>query len=196
MNLLQIAPLCDSRGTIRYFLGAQIDVSGLAMEGAQMESLRNLQAQKENSGGHQIIKESKTEFQELSELLSPRELQNVREHGGNLFHPIINEHPNHRLFLQDSDTESEIYSPSQESQNPTPGPAQSLSLTGVYKKVSPSFSPYADIYIGKLTKIQPVPPRPPLPIFQNPLHLPLPPNPRHAPILIPKPHRRDRRKAR
>ncbi|CAI7606654.1 unnamed protein product [Penicillium palitans] len=134
MNLLQIAPLCDSRGNIRYFLGAQIDVSGLAMEGAQMESLQNMQAQKENPGGGQIIKESKTEFQELSELLSPRELQNVREHGGNLFHPIINEHPNHRLFLQDSDTESEIYSPSQESQNPTPSPAPSLSLTGVYKK--------------------------------------------------------------
>ncbi|KAJ5857780.1 hypothetical protein N7455_008674 [Penicillium solitum] len=135
MNLLQIAPLCDSRGNIRYFLGAQIDVSGLVMEGAQMESLQNMLAQKENpetSGA--IIKESKSEFQELSELLSPPELQNVREHGGNLFQPIINEHPSHRLFLQDSDTESEIYSPFQEPQNPTPGPAPSLSLTGVYKK--------------------------------------------------------------
>ncbi|KAJ5395249.1 uncharacterized protein N7487_009552 [Penicillium crustosum] len=135
MNLLQIAPLCDSRGKICYFLGAQIDVSGLIMEGAQMESFRNLQTQKEKIGtGGQIIKESKSEFQELSELLSPRELQNVREHGGNLFQPIINAHPNHRLFLQDSDTESEIYSPPQESQNPTPSPAPSLSLTGVYKK--------------------------------------------------------------
>ena len=173
MNLLQIAPLCDSRGNIRYFLGAQIDVSGLVMEGAQMESLQNMLAQKENpetSGA--IIKESKSEFQELSELLSPPELQNVREHGGNLFQPIINEHPSHRLFLQDSDTESEIYSPFQEPQNPTPGPAPSLS------------------------KIQPVPSRPSLPIFQNPLHFPLPPNPWHAPILIPKPHWRDRRKER
>lgn len=197
MNLLQIAPLCDSRGNIRYFLGAQIDVSGLVMEGAQMESLQNMLAQKENpetSGA--IIKESKSEFQELSELLSPPELQNVREHGGNLFQPIINEHPSHRLFLQDSDTESEIYSPFQEPQNPTPGPAPSLSLTGVYKKVFPSFSTYADIYIEKLTKIQPVPSRPSLPIFQNPLHFPLPPNPWHAPILIPKPHWRDRRKER
>ncbi|PWY89067.1 hypothetical protein BO70DRAFT_359380 [Aspergillus heteromorphus CBS 117.55] len=43
MNLLQCAPLCDSHGTVRYFIGAQIDVSGLAMDGAQMESLRALQ---------------------------------------------------------------------------------------------------------------------------------------------------------
>ncbi|CAI7654505.1 unnamed protein product [Penicillium viridicatum] len=123
MNLLQMAPLCDSRGNIRYFLGAQIDVSGLVMEGAQMESFQNMQVPK-----------GKSEFQELSELLSPRELQNVREHGGNLFQPIINEHPNHRLFLQDSDTESEIDSTAQGPDSPTPGPAASLSLTGVYKK--------------------------------------------------------------
>jgi hypothetical protein len=45
MNLLQCAPLCDSQGKIRYFIGAQIDVSGLAMEGAQMESLQNLNAE-------------------------------------------------------------------------------------------------------------------------------------------------------
>ncbi|KAK4869293.1 hypothetical protein LT330_006293 [Penicillium expansum] len=134
MNLLQMAPLCDSRGNIRYFIGAQIDVSGLAMEGAQMESLQNIQAQKENpETGGQIIQESKSEFQELGELLSPRELQNVREHGGNLFQPIINEDPNHRLFLQDSDTESEIHTPSQGPQNTTPGPTPSLSLTGVYR---------------------------------------------------------------
>lgn len=134
MNLLQIAPLCDNRGNIRYFIGAQIDVSGLAMEGAQMESLQNMQAQKENlETGGRVIQELKSEFQELSELLSPRELQNVREHGGNLFQPIINEGPNHRLFLQDSDTESEVNTPSQEPQNPTPGPTPSMSLTGVYK---------------------------------------------------------------
>lgn len=197
MNLLQVAPLCDSRGNVRYFLGAQIDVSGLAMEGAQMESLQDMQAQKESTKtGGQTIKESKSEFQELSELLSPRELQNVREHGGNLFQPIISEDSTHRLFFQDSDTESEIHSPSQEPQNPTPRPAPSLSLTGVYKKVSPSLSLYPDIYFEELTKTKPVPPRPPISISQNPLHFPLPPNPRHGPIITPKPHRRDRRKAR
>ncbi|CAG8908875.1 unnamed protein product [Penicillium egyptiacum] len=135
MNLLQIAPLCDNRGTLRYFIGAQIDVSRLVMEGARMESLQNIQAQKpKNTETGQAIKESKSEFQELSEFLSPSELRNVREHGGNLFEPIASEYPNHRLFLQDSDTESEIDTPSQGPQNPTPGPAFSLSLSSVYKK--------------------------------------------------------------
>ncbi|KAJ5348068.1 PAS-associated C-terminal [Penicillium brevicompactum] len=133
MNLLQMSPLCDSRGNIRYFIGAQVDVSGLAMEGAQMESLQNLQAQKENpETAEPAPKDSKSEFQELGELFSPRELQNVREHGGNLFQPIVNEDPNHRLFLQDSDTESEHHAPS--SHQPTvPEPSAGLSLTGVYR---------------------------------------------------------------
>jgi hypothetical protein len=80
MNLLQCAPLCDSRGKVRYFIGAQIDVSGLAMESAQMESLQNIQAQKENpSTNRSTTKESKSEFQELGELFSPSEPQNVRD---------------------------------------------------------------------------------------------------------------------
>ena len=140
MNLLQMAPLCDSRGKIRYFIGAQVDVSGLAMEGAQMESLQNMRAQKETpTTDGQVTKESKNQFQELGELLSPRELRNVREHGGTLFQPVINEDPNHRLFLQDSDTENEVDTQSQGPTNPTPGPALSRSLTGVYKNVCPYF---------------------------------------------------------
>jgi hypothetical protein len=135
MNLLQISPLCDNRGKLRYFIGAQIDVSRLVMEGAHMESLQNIPTQKGNPETGQATKESKSEFQQLSELFSPSELQNVREHGGKLFEPIINEYPNHRLFLQDSDTESEVHTPFQARQNPTPGPAPSLSLSGVYKRV-------------------------------------------------------------
>jgi len=42
MNLLMCAPLCDSRGTIRYFIGAQVDVSGLVKECSDMESFRRL----------------------------------------------------------------------------------------------------------------------------------------------------------
>lgn len=139
MNLLQMAPLCDSRGNIRYFIGAQIDVSGLAMEGAQMESLQTIQSQKENPTAGSSAKESKSEFQELGELFSPRELQNVREHGGNLCQPIVNEDPNYRLFLQDSDTESEHNAPSSHPP-PPPEPSAGLSLTGVYRNVRTSLS--------------------------------------------------------
>ncbi|KAK1142746.1 hypothetical protein N8T08_007378 [Aspergillus melleus] len=48
MNLLQCAPLCDGQGNVRYFIGAQIDVSGLAMEGARMDSLQTLRMQIEH----------------------------------------------------------------------------------------------------------------------------------------------------
>jgi hypothetical protein len=181
-----MAPLCDSRGNIRYFIGAQIDVSGLAMEGAQMESLQNIQAQKENpETGSTMIKESKSEFQELGELFSPRELQNVREHGGNLFQPIVNEDPNHRLFLQDSDTESEHTAPSHQTQAQVSEPSAGLSLTGVYKNVrsTPSLIPQNRELISK-----PVPPGPPLPLPPHPLHFSFSPNPRNVTILLLKSH--------
>ncbi|KAI1423729.1 hypothetical protein F5Y12DRAFT_511791 [Xylaria sp. FL1777] len=52
MNLLMITPLYDSRGNIRYHLGAQVDVSGLLKECAGLSSLAELVAQKElKSGG-------------------------------------------------------------------------------------------------------------------------------------------------
>jgi hypothetical protein len=38
------APLCDSRGNVRYFIGAQIDVSGLIMDDARMDSMKELAA--------------------------------------------------------------------------------------------------------------------------------------------------------
>ncbi|KAJ5801507.1 uncharacterized protein N7518_003575 [Penicillium psychrosexuale] len=147
MNLLQMAPLCDSRGKIRYFIGAQVDVSGLAMEGAQMESLQNMRAQKETPRTDgQITKETKSQFQELGELFSPRELRNVREHGGTLFQPVVNEDPNHRLFLQDSDTENDIDTQSQGLPRPTSGPTPSRSLAGVYKNYL-LVRPYPSLHI-------------------------------------------------
>lgn len=42
MNLLMCAPLCDSKGTVRYFIGAQIDVSGLVMDDVGMESMQDV----------------------------------------------------------------------------------------------------------------------------------------------------------
>lgn len=42
MNLLMCTPLFDSRGQVRYQLGAQVDVSGLAKDCSGLESLRRL----------------------------------------------------------------------------------------------------------------------------------------------------------
>lgn len=91
MNLLQCAPLCDSHGRVKYFIGAQIDVSGLAMEGASMESLMELQTKhselEEENPTEKPLPAEKDEFQELNELFSPRELLSVHENGGHLFQP-------------------------------------------------------------------------------------------------------------
>ncbi|OOF91582.1 hypothetical protein ASPCADRAFT_56894 [Aspergillus carbonarius ITEM 5010] len=83
MNLLQCAPLCDSHGKVRYFIGAQIDVSGLAMDGAQMESLRALQEKQHL----QDEVPSPSSSPSSSELFSPHELNITHEIGGNLFQP-------------------------------------------------------------------------------------------------------------
>lgn len=80
MNLLMCAPLCDSRGTIRYFIGAQVDVSGLVKECSDMESLKRLvimsEANEEAHMGDRMI--PKDEFRELSEMLNLQELDTVR----------------------------------------------------------------------------------------------------------------------
>lgn len=92
MNLLMIAPLCDSRGKIRYFIGAQVDVSGLVQECYDLESLKRLIIKEDdhngsveeagndkNSGGSK-----KDEFQDLSEMLNMQELEIVRRFGGRM----------------------------------------------------------------------------------------------------------------
>ena len=42
MNLLLIAPLYDNRGIVRYFIGAQIDVSGLIEDGRGLDTFERL----------------------------------------------------------------------------------------------------------------------------------------------------------
>jgi hypothetical protein len=81
MNLQMTAPLCDSRGTIRYFIGAQVDVSGLVKECSDMESLRRLIATSDEANADtntDFGKPVKDEFQELSEMLNLQELDTVR----------------------------------------------------------------------------------------------------------------------
>jgi hypothetical protein len=101
MNLLMCAPLRDSRGTIRYFIGAQVDVSGLVKECTELESLQRLldQAQNQQEGSEEKDEpheEKKDEFQELSEMLNMGELATVRKHGGRM----------HREAQDDLDSDS------------------------------------------------------------------------------------------
>ena len=90
MNLLMIAPLCDSRGRIRYYIGAQVDVTGLVKDCTDMESLQQLVA-KEQTQQQQAVKhdskktrDHRDEFQQLSEMFNMGELDTVRKWGGRM----------------------------------------------------------------------------------------------------------------
>jgi hypothetical protein len=89
MNLLMCAPLCDSRGTIRYFIGAQVDVSGLVKECSGMGSLRRLVNKLEPSEtpeNGEVMEEERPrdELQELSQMFNLEELDTVRRWGGRM----------------------------------------------------------------------------------------------------------------
>lgn len=89
MNLLMIAPLCDSRGQIRYHIGAQVDVSGLVKDCTDLESFQQLvteyNLQHDNvNGGLESQQDRKDEFQELSEMFNMGELETVRKWGGRM----------------------------------------------------------------------------------------------------------------
>jgi hypothetical protein len=93
MNLLMVAPLRDSRGNVRYFIGAQVDVSGLVKECTGLESLKRLAGEFGHENGVDVDQttelrkeaaEKKGEFQELSEMLNMHELDIVRRWGGRM----------------------------------------------------------------------------------------------------------------
>ncbi|KAJ6442349.1 Clavaminate synthase-like protein [Purpureocillium lavendulum] len=93
MNLVMLAPLYDSRGVIRYFLGAQVDVSGLARDCYGLGALKKLvseESSETNEQGHESSAEG--DFTQLAELFGSRELDIVREHGGRMHEPP-SQHP-------------------------------------------------------------------------------------------------------
>ena len=101
MNLLMTAPLCDSRGIVRYYIGAQVDVSGLIKDCSEMEGLSRLVEKEQDAkyaNGDDEDDEShhKDEFQELSEMFNGAELDTVRRFGGRM----------HKEYVDDSDKES------------------------------------------------------------------------------------------
>lgn len=96
MNLLMIAPLMDSRGNIRYYIGAQVDVSGLIKDCSEMEGLIKLAEKEQSSADEEDESNRKDEIQELSEMFNGAELDTVRKFGGRM----------HKEYVDDSDRES------------------------------------------------------------------------------------------
>ncbi|KAL5384133.1 hypothetical protein DPSP01_005607 [Paraphaeosphaeria sporulosa] len=88
MNLLMMAPLLDSRGNLRYFIGAQVDVSGLVKDCTDLDAFQHYLDVKE---GRAPPDDNKDEFQELSEMFNIQELETVRRCGGNMHRETLDE---------------------------------------------------------------------------------------------------------
>jgi len=79
MNLLLLAPLYDNKGSVRYFLGAQIDVSSLIQGGRGLESFSQLLAQDraDSRFGGRVERNPKTILGEFGQMLSEEESASV-----------------------------------------------------------------------------------------------------------------------
>ena len=140
--MLMIAPLCDSRGKIRYFIGAQVDVSGLVKDCTDLESLQQLVAREQaehrdtNAGFVDSQQDAKDDFQDLSEMLNMAELETVRKFGGRMHREYQEEEVDKprsgaphmpRLLLQEPTTD--------DSQTFDQNSRQSGRLSGIYQNV-------------------------------------------------------------
>jgi hypothetical protein len=84
-----VAPLLDSKGVTRYFIGAQVDVSGLCKDCTDLEGLKRMLGKVEMgedpvNSEDQSKEKKKDEFRELSEMLNSTELEIARKHGGGM----------------------------------------------------------------------------------------------------------------
>jgi PAS domain-containing protein len=119
MNLLMTSPLMDSKGNVRYYIGAQVDVSGL------LKSCSDLPALAEVLDGSNADDEKKDEFRELAEMFNGTELQTVR-----------------RVLLQDSSQDNLDYQLEQVSHSVPAAVKEKVNgkLSGVYQHVSHALS--------------------------------------------------------
>ncbi|MCJ1378672.1 hypothetical protein MMC17_001771 [Xylographa soralifera] len=82
LNLLMHAPLYDRSGKLRYFMGAQIDVSNVIDESPELEILQRIMIQTEGLAGSRELRkdidDGKNEFQQFIETLDMDELKDVR----------------------------------------------------------------------------------------------------------------------
>lgn len=138
MNLLMTAPLRDSRGNLRYFIGAQVDVSNLVKECTDLESAKKMIAHKNDPN---YKKEEKDEFQSLTEMFNQAELEIVRKNGGAMHRQHVDEEDDTsgqnwhrpRLLLNDSSDEN-IKATASAQEQPRAGPSRVHGkLVGVYQ---------------------------------------------------------------
>ena len=80
MNLLMIAPMYDNKGEVRYFLGAQIDISPFIEGGKGMDSFAQLLAQDRSDGpfGGDAARDPMDLLAELGQMMNESEAYFVR----------------------------------------------------------------------------------------------------------------------
>ena len=163
MNMLMIAPLSDSRGKIRYFIGAQVDVSGLVKDCTDLESLQRLVVQQRRHSDSpnsesdddnntfnpqrrssdaiihgEVPSTKKDEFQELSEMLNLGELDTVRNFGGRMHRDQQEEYDDTLQHGPSSKRRLHLKEPSPDLHKPYhPNLRASGRLSGVYQHVRP-----------------------------------------------------------
>lgn len=90
MNLFMHAPLYDHFGKLRYFMGAQIDVSHVIEHNPELESLQRVIAQVEGTdGASNTVSDTDSQedpFQQLVETLDMEELRAVRTWEDRILH--------------------------------------------------------------------------------------------------------------
>lgn len=87
INLLMIAPLHDDRGQVKYYIGAQVDVSGLVENGRGLDSFARYLGLRSNNRGRRATSEGDgrkeralTKLRELSEMFDLEEAAVVQTH--------------------------------------------------------------------------------------------------------------------
>lgn len=151
-----LAPLLDSRGKLRYFIGAPVDVSGLMKDCTELGAFRRMLDKKEGIEQDDVPKD---EFQELCEMFNDTELNTIRKYGGmHRKHPEKDDDagsPHHpRLLIKDP-----ISGDVDEAVPPPVTPEGRLS--GVYKNVrNPAGKPSMlaslyDVHYGIITTVVP-----------------------------------------
>jgi hypothetical protein len=192
MNLLMMAPLLDSRGNLRYFIGAQVDVSGLVKDATDLDAFQQYLAVHEGDE----VEEPKDEFQELSKMFNHAELETVRVHGGKMHREHLEEqddnqslhHSRPRVLIKDMmDFEGDNNNNNNNNNNRVPTPVSTATngkLAGVYKHVSLPPS------LISITDLMTVPPNTACAVPPHPFRIPVPPRPRYSAIPLPRPNRR------
>ncbi|KAF3939743.1 hypothetical protein ABW19_dt0208529 [Dactylella cylindrospora] len=97
LNLCMVAPLCDAKGQVRYFVGAQVDVTSLVKSYIGLDGFRRLMSKQRKQSevleadlDLDLVRPKNEEFRQLCELFSAEEMEKVKEKGGHL-------HKDHKL---------------------------------------------------------------------------------------------------